>query len=107
MVKRSDTAKTFHLLPKRWIVERIYGSLVASRNANDLAGGRRRKCRQWAIHHYHRLWLSYQRLHWANTVHLVGKLHFLFSPHPYLYCVGCVRLHFKSHRCQSSIWEGC
>jgi transposase len=25
IVKRSDTAKGFHVLPKRWIVERTYG----------------------------------------------------------------------------------
>ena len=27
IVKRSDIARGFHILPKRWIVERIYGWL--------------------------------------------------------------------------------
>jgi transposase len=34
IVKRSDSAKGFHILPKRWIVERTFGWLMKSRRLN-------------------------------------------------------------------------
>ena len=45
-VKRSDAAKGFYVLPKRWIVERTYGWLnrPADATSNCKARGRNIKC---------------------------------------------------------------